>query len=245
MSYKGRDIEVVSLKNGLSMVMACDSAGAVGNKPQDVVNASPYLVGRMTARVALLELLSVGAVPEMLSATISNEPEPTGTELMLGVEDELEQLGLQQVLEHIAISTEKNFETVQTGAGITVVGTCETAKLRVAASKAGDLVYVLGLPKVGGELQSAQDEQIVNGKHINALCELPSVHDILPIGSKGVLNEVELLCKNTNCCFVPNGQAEIDLLKSAGPSTCLVVTTASELSLDFGKLPIALVGVLN
>jgi hypothetical protein len=244
--YKGRDVEVVVLDDGKCMVMACDSSGAIGEKELDLVKASPYLVGRLTARVALLEVISVGARPQMLSATISNEPFPTGEQVLKGVRDELHFMQLDHVLKHITISTEKNFETKQTAIGITVIGVCKPIDLKISSSENQDSVYLLGLPKVGNEIQGFDDQEIVNGQQVMQLLENSSVHDILPIGSKGISKELELMCANSALEFVLDPRIAIDIEKSAGPSTCLIVTIAKDAELgEFDALPIAKIGILN
>jgi hypothetical protein len=243
--YKGRDVEVIILENSQCMVMACDSAGAIGEKELDLVNASPYLVGRLTARVALLEIISVGAIPQMLSATISNEPFPTGEQLLKGVREELQCMKLDDVLNHIAISTEKNFETKQTALGITAIGVCKPEALRISCSENQDHVYVLGLPKVGNEIQGLDDTEIIHGKNVMTLLENTSVHDMIPVGSKGILKEIELMCTNSGCRFVLDTKVKVDITKSAGPSTCMIVTITKDAELDgFEGLPIARLGYL-
>lgn len=241
--YRGRDVEVVALEENKCMVMACDSSGAIGEKEFDLVKASPYLVGRLTTRVALLEVVSVGAVPRMLSVTISNEPFPTGEQVLEGVNDELIAMKLDDALKHIAVSTEKNFETKQTAIGVTVVGVSNSLDLRICSSENEDSVYVLGLPKVGSEIQGFDDQEIVNGHQMMQLLEHPSVHDVIPVGSKGILKEIKLMCENSDFEFVLDPKVAVDMAKSAGPSTCMIVTIAKGAKLgEFGVLPVTRIG---
>jgi hypothetical protein len=243
--YKGRDVEIVVLDANKCMVMACDSSGAIGEKELDLVKASPYLVGRLTARVALLEVVSVGAIPQMLSVAIANEPSPTGNQVLEGVRDELHYMEFDHVINHIAISTEKNFETKQTGIGITAVGVCNPLELRISCLQKEDSVYLLGLPKVGNEIQCFDDDEIVNGKHVMCLLENSSVHDIIPIGSKGILKEIEMMCENSLCEFVLDKKVNVDMTKSAGPSTCLIVTISKNADFgEFGTLPVTRLGII-
>ena len=53
------------------MVVGCDAAGGIGPKPLDKVKVSGYTLGRFTARVALMEVLAVGASPICLVNTLS------------------------------------------------------------------------------------------------------------------------------------------------------------------------------
>jgi hypothetical protein len=72
-----RDI-LVFQQNESCLTIAADTLGAIGEKPADLFRASPELCGRMTARVCLMETLSVGAHPFSLMALTCNEREPTG-----------------------------------------------------------------------------------------------------------------------------------------------------------------------
>jgi hypothetical protein len=243
MGFRGRDVEVVQIDEKQSLVMACDSAGAIGKKEYDIVQVEPYVVGRLTARVALLEILSVGAVPQMISATISNEPYPTGDGILEGVNKELISLNLSSL--PIGISTEKNFKTSQTGLGVTVVGICKTSNLRVGSSKVNDLVYCLGRPKVGIEIRGAEDEDIIQGADILRLLSMEKVHDIIPVGSQGILGEAENMAETLGRKFICEKEINLDIIKSAGPSTCLIFTCAEDFKpQEFDKLPNILIGSL-
>lgn len=230
MGYKGRDVEVVQIDSNYSIVTACDSCGGIGLKQNDVVNVSPYVTGRFTARVVLMEVLSVNAIPKTISIAISNEPNPTGDEIISGVLEELKAANLESI--PMAISTEKNIETSQTALGITVVGICDNENIRAAKSRSGDFIYCLGIPKVGNEINGLYDNEIVQLNHIKELIKLNEINDIVPIGSKGILEEIEMLCKNVNCKFIYEPEGYVDMYKSAGPSTCLVFTCAEHINLS-------------
>ncbi len=246
MGYKGRDVEVVPLDDKRCLVTACDSLGAIGSKELDVVKVTNYIVGRFTTRVALLEVLSTGAVPKVITAAIANEPSPTGDEIIEGINDELK--AADSVNIPLAISTEKNFPTKQTGLGITVVGVCENKNLRIATSQSGDLVYSLGKPKVGQEVNRWDDPEIIQAKHVNKLLKTSGVHDIVIVGSQGIRKESELLATNVNTTLVLENSISVDIDKSGGPGTCLIFTLSpeKEKSLpDFNKTPISKIGVIK
>lgn len=244
MGYKGRDVEVTPVNNFQSIVMACDSSGAIGNKELDVIKVHPYLVGRLTARVALYEVISTGAEVKMLSAAISNELHPTGEGILLGIEDELNSIGLFEL--PIAISTEKNFNTKQTGLGVTVVGICNTDSLRICKSEPGDSVYCIGLPKVGNEIMGADDKEIIQPYLLSNLLKIHGIHDIIPIGSKGIMGEIQMLSKNINCSFLLENEDNLDLYKSAGPSTCAIITCVKDTKLkEINPTLLTYLGTLN
>ena len=244
MGYHGRDVEVVSLNEAQYLVAACDSCGAIGMKELDVVRVPWSITGRFTSRVALLEVLSIGAIPQMITIAISNEPKPAGEEILKGVREELKAMDLPSL--PMAISTEKNMLTEQTGLGITVVGVCEKAKLRIGQSKPGDGIFCMGLPKVGPEIFSPDEPDIVQGDHLVKLLGYCAVHDIIPVGSQGIRGEVNAIASIVGVEFMREPKCELNLEKSAGPSTCVIFTAPENIQLgDFGTIPICKVGRLG
>ncbi len=244
MGYHGRDVEVVSLNETQYLVAACDSCGAIGMKELDAVKVTWSITGRSTARVALLEVLSIGAIPQMLTVAISNEPKPAGEEILEGVREELKVMDLASL--PIAISTEKNIHTQQTGLGITVVGLCEKAKLRIGQSNIGDGVFCMGLPKVGFEVLGPDDPEIIQGDHVMKLLRYRAVHDIIPVGSQGIRGEAEAIAATVGARFIQEPQCQLNLHKSAGPSTCAIFMAPEAIQLtDFGTIPIYKVGRLE
>lgn len=222
MGYQGRDVEVMVIDRNKQLVVACDSCGAIGLKQLDQVKVAPYLVGRLTTRVALFEVLATAAKPIMVTVASCNEPQPTSEQILAGVNDELRALDYIEI--PVAISTEKNIPTMQTGLGITVIGLCEKISPRIATSEPDDDIYCLGIPKVGPEVTSPEDSETAQGKHILELLNHPGVHDIVPVGSGGISKESETLAAQIGCRFEPDTPPKIDLHKSAGPCTCLIFT---------------------
>lgn len=246
MGYLGRDVEVVPLNDAQYLVVSCDSCGAIGMKESDVCKISWFITGKLTTRVALLEVLSTGGVPKMLTAAISNEPFPAGEELLKGVKDELESAGLEAL--PIVISTEKNMPTLQTGLGVSVIGVAEKNQLRIGTSQLGDDVYCLGLPKVGSELLDSEDPEIINVETVRTLFESLSIHDIIPVGSRGIRLEAEQLAFSVKTRLLLDSNCTLDLDKSAGPSTCLIFSAAGVLDqklISTLDLPLTYIGKLS
>ena len=244
MGYKGRDVEVSMLEQGLCLVTACDSCGAIGNNPLDQLRVPPQLVGRLTARVALMEVLCTGAAPRVMTAAISSDPDPTGKGILEGIESELEAAGFPHL--PLAISTEKNFTPTQTGLGIGVTGTCRKEALRIATSRPGDIVYCLGTPRVGQEVAKAPPKEIIGTPQIQALLAMDGVHDILPIGSRGIEAEASGLAQEIGTPFKASPPKNLDLSKAAGPSTCAIFTCKAPLNMvHMDCLPLTPVGRLT
>lgn len=217
-------------------------------KDLDTLKIKWSITGRLTTRVALLEVLSSGAVPQLMTVAISNEPYPTGERILKGVQEELDSAGLTTL--PMAISTEKNMLTQQTGLGISVIGVSEKHLLRIGTTQSGDDVYCLGLPKVGPELNNPEDTEIVQVKDMQFLLDISGVRDIIPVGSRGILTEAQQLATNLNCQLIIDPACGLDLYKSAGPSTCLIFSFTHSLASDsllssFPGLPITKVGRLS
>lgn len=185
---------------------ACDSAGAVGPKPGDVVATTGHVVGRFTARVALMEVLAVGAAPVAASAACCVDPE-TAEALLAGVRAELGDLPL-------VVSTEKNLPTVQTGLGVTVVGTLPGPW---PTARRGDGLYLVGVPKVGAAVR-VDDPDIADVRLLRQL--QPLVHALIPVGSRGAWHEARVLADEAG--LTPEAVGDPPTA-SAGPATALVV----------------------
>ncbi|HBC91375.1 MAG TPA: alpha-ribazole kinase [Pelotomaculum sp.] len=243
MGYMGRDVEVVSLDSDRCLVAACDSCGAVGSKEFDAVKVLPYTVGRFTARVALLEVLATSARPLLITVASANEIHPTTEGVLQGVKDELRELDCPDL--PMTISSEKNMLTQQTGLGISVVGICNRASLRIGASRPGDGLYCLGLPKVGSEVSGPDDPEIIRAAYVLTLLASPGVHDIVPVGSRGIRAEADSLAAHLERRFEPESDVGLDLGKSAGPATCLIFTCTPELTPpDLSPLPCRKIGTI-
>lgn len=132
-----RDVQIISLDPKRVMVVSCDSAGGVGSKPLDRVRASPFVVGKFTARVALMEILSTGAEPICVASALAVEPKPTGNQILLGVRAEMRHALLSPITP-IVNSAEKNFEVESTGVGVMAVGITTRMRLRVGRCEVGD-----------------------------------------------------------------------------------------------------------
>lgn len=235
-----RDLTIME-EPAKTLVVACDSIGAIGNKPHDIVAVDPYIVGRFLVRVPLMELISVGANPVAVFNTLAVEMEPTGRSIITGIVDEMRQSGMDGG-ELINGSTEDNMPTVQTGAGVTIIG--EASEI-FAKSAAGDMLCCIGYPKVGNEVK-LDDPDICDLPTMQQLRAIAGVHEIVPVGSKGIRYEAgELLRRNQLACAWSDTQLPVD--KSAGPGTCAIVTVKKQ-QLDLLKKlnrPVFILGSLD
>lgn len=229
------------MESGISLVIACDSCGSVGSKELDIVEVPPAIVGRLTARTVLMELAAVGAVPVAMTVSVCAEPSPTGEEIVLGIKEELLVSGYADV--RLAVSTEKNFATRQTGLGIGATGTCKAGELKIARSQPADNIFCLGVPRVGAEVVDSGCMDVLHSGVLAQLRAHPLVHDILPVGSRGIRAEAELLAQHSATVFDAVDGCSLDLEKSAGPSTCVLISCPEYIE-DFHQFEMCHVGQL-
>ena len=213
-----RDLRVFKLDRRRILVISCDSAGGIGPKPFDSIKVSGGVVGKFTARVALMEAMAVGALPLCIAVALSVEPKPTGTQILNGVRSELRHASLP--LPITLQSTEKNFAVKQTGLGITVLGIASPRSLRMKKCERGDAVMAIGTPQVGkGVVPGERNKSISDTGDVRRLLKIRFVHEILPVGSQGILHEAQILAEESGLKLSPRSDPNLNVLKSAGPAT--------------------------
>jgi hypothetical protein len=239
------DVSILKLPTGHAIVAGSTSSGAVGPKELDKVKVDGSILGKFLARVALMDVVSTGAFPVILSVTLGVEKEPTGNKILEGIRGEARNIGLdsnQMLMEN----TEDNFETIQTGAGITVVGFANDEELRLAKTRPGDLIVAIGQPKVGDEVIKAEVRgEIADLKSVTQLSHRKWVHDIIPVGGFGIADQARAMAYGIGRQLQLNEAQELDLNKSAGPATVVLATIDREKLEDLKALilkPIHVVG---
>jgi selenophosphate synthetase-related protein len=232
-----RDLSVLTIAPGVLLVIACDSNGGIGPKPGDTVQTSGYELGRLAARVPLLEMIACGATPILLIDTLNVEREPTGTAIIAGVQDEMRDAGMDPT-DALNGSTEDNVPTVATGVGIVVLGLAVEDRFRPDRARAGDAVLCIGVPKSAPRFHVVSDDpDILRPSAVRALAALDAVHDILPVGSRGVLAEAHDLAASAHLSFIPATNPTIDLAASGGPGTCCLVAVPPSVISQVSSLP--------
>jgi hypothetical protein len=216
-----RDLTIIELNDSEVLVIACDSLGGIGPKINDRIKVPGEILGMFTARVPLMEVMAAGAKPVALVNTLSVEMSPTGAEIIKGIKNEVQNVGLEKDL-IINGSTEENIPTIQTGLGVTVIGQGAKSELRLGSSKTGALVVCLGRPKVGEEVLDGSGTADLH--LLKKVLKTPGVQEVLPVGSRGIRYEAQQLAWGAKLNLKLLANQEIDLEKSAGPSTCLLVS---------------------
>lgn len=226
---KYRDLSLEPISVTETLVIACDVSASIGLKPHDFLQVDPYITARYAMRVPLLELLAVNAQPFLVMSLCSNEWEDTGKQFYRGIKDELEQAGFSHL--PVSGSTEENMETSMSSIGITLIGRGHYSQLLMNKVQAGDICYQCGYPYVGAEMLEHQEE-LPTYEDIAYLHSLQSVvNEMVPIGSKGSLNEAQQVAEVNGCQFIVKESDKCNTIGklSAGPATSLLVVGQEEL----------------
>ncbi len=242
------DVSILKLPTGHAIVVGSTSSGAVGPKEMDQVKVQGKVLGKFLARVALMDVAATGAFPLLLSVTLGVEAEPTGAEITDGIRSEAAVLGLEPN-QALMENTEDNFATVQTGVGLTVVGFANEEELRLGKTQPGDLLVAVGKPRVGDEVLPAEVKgEIADLRSVMQLSLRRYVHDIVPVGTFGVAQEARMMAFAVGRQLKLAETAGIELEKSAGPATVVLVTLSPERLDDLSSLlqkPLTIVGEIT
>ncbi|MDP4144845.1 MAG: alpha-ribazole-5-phosphate synthase [Bacillota bacterium] len=217
---KIRDLTLIHMDNNKIMVVACDSCGGIGLKSGDTLKVPPFITGKFTARVGIMEVICTGAEIVTLANNVCNEMYDTGTEIIKGVKEELKSSGIDEI--SLTGSTEENFPTNSTALGITVIGVADKNTLKINKIYEPAALVSIGIPKVGNEIDFIQDKDIIDYNTIKYLLSLEKVFEMVPVGSKGILYEAETLAKFNNKRLFIRENLKVNINKSAGPSTCII-----------------------
>jgi hypothetical protein len=213
-----RDVLFVPFANGMELVVAADGSAAIGEKEKDLVNVPYDIVAYFTARVAFMELLSVGAEP--YAVVLQNFVADQAWELLCR--------GIRQTCEELRIdipitgSSESNFSTIQSAVGVTAIGTIERDKKRIAITPKGAKFAVIGEPLVGDEVLKRK-ERIIPLALFSQLLKQPHIYEIVPIGSKGIYYELQQLLQANGLAF-SSCSCALPLFASSGPSTSILIS---------------------
>lgn len=217
-----RDLTIIPLPNGDELVMAGDVVAGIGELPGDMLATTPEIVGAATARVVLMELLAYGAEPTALMHLVGNPWHTIGCRSLDGVKAELIAAGCPQV--EINGSSENTMTTKGTAVGISAVGIKTAAASGLRGVTCGDVLYRVGKPLVGAEVL-AEADKAVTYQQLRRIRELAITTDLLPVGSKGIFREAQMLASEAGVAVELVGTSAEEALwhKPAGPATSLLV----------------------
>ncbi|MDO4289328.1 MAG: hypothetical protein Q4C55_09090 [Eubacterium sp.] len=222
---KIRDCTLVYTRPDEAIVITCDSIGAIGNKPEDVVKVTPEHSGHETAKVALAEMLAIGATPVAISNGLTMEMTPTGERFVNGIREAMAELPEYPMA--LTGSSEDNMPTLQTGAGITVVGIIKKEAIRFRCTRPKDVAVLLGKP-LCGESFSKELHLALRLPDFHKISQLPEGREMVPVGSKGIGYEVKKIAEDNGLTFNYVEDCPFDLKASGGPSASCILTLDPE-----------------
>ncbi|WP_188006756.1 Alpha-ribazole kinase [Sporosarcina sp. ANT_H38] len=195
---------------GNGFIVTTDNSGGIGEKLQDIVAVPDRITAYFAARVALLEQWATHAEP--VSILIHNFSGSASWEnYVAGVTELFREAGLE--VPPINGSSETNMELVQSAMAVTMIG----KKVETPTNEKVSW-FTYGIPLVGNEVRERAKE-IASIAFIYEAIKNGIVHEIWPVGSSGILEEVRLLTGNKEVRV----ETVLDIAKSAGPSTVVLL----------------------
>ncbi|HWO98884.1 MAG TPA: ATPase [Bacillus sp. (in: firmicutes)] len=214
-----RDVLFLPLDEKEELVIAVDNVGAIGEKEYDDVSVSYDTVAYYSLRVAMMELLSVGATP--LSVVISNfNGEGAWPHYKKGIERVCYELNMECLA--IVGSSETNFSLTQSAVGFTLIGKVKKGEKKIGRTPADACLAVIGTPLVGPEVLE-QQEKILPLSIFQKLLKEQEIYELIPVGSKGIGHELHVLMQLNGFDF-SRGNHDLPLEQSAGPATCVLIS---------------------
>lgn len=227
-SHQVRDLSIIDLDAGRLLVIAVDSDGGIGELVHDPVYCTAFDLGRFSIRVPLMEIRASGAKPIAAFDMLTVPMDKYGKEIIRGVRAELLEADLTDNFP-LSGSTEDNVPTTMTGVGTAVIGIAEKNEFRPGTTKTEDVILCIGLPKSApDEKVLLNDPEIIKQSDLSTICKIENIHEILPVGSKGIAYEINQIEETVGLKSVIKKNIRINLEKSAGPSTCVIVTTSPD-----------------
>lgn len=222
-----KDVAITPLSSELELVIASDNSAAIGRKKLDAVQVDHSVTAYYATRVAYMDLLRVGAKPKAI--VLQNF---TGDQVWEAYEKGVRQLLAETEYADLPItgSTESNFATVQSGLGLTIVGTRVRPVNKQQEINENTLFAVIGKPLVGHEALE-QSEHIAPLFLFEQLRKCKAVIDLVPVGSSGIQAEWQQLTGKRNSLA-----SDLNLNQSGGPATCFLIAYDSQAQEEIKKL---------
>ncbi|RUL57008.1 hypothetical protein [Lysinibacillus antri] len=202
-----------AIKIDKDLVVTIDNSGCIGEKEQDVVKVPNELAAYYSARVSILEQWCAGAHPtHLFLANFTNQE--AWQDYEKGFRKVFAELG--EKMPPLNGSTESNFDSLQSGLSLTVIG-----KVVFEVNEENCDWFIVGKPLVGEEVVN-QPEDVAKLEELLLLIKMKVIKHVWPVGSKGIKAECKEIFKNNEI------QCNLPLEKSGGPSTCVIVAVDRE-----------------
>lgn len=215
-----RDILFIPSSEERELVISTDCSGGIGEKPDDVVFATNCLVSYFSMRVAIMELLAVGATPT--AVVLSNfTGDQSWHEYVEGIHQVCGELQISPL--PLVGSTETNMSLQQSAIGLTVLGEIHNQQKRIKKTPGNAKFAVIGEPLVGDKVIT-EKARVAPLSLFRTCLELTGIYELVPVGSKGILYELELLLKINEFSICKIAGSSLNLYVSSGPATCFIIS---------------------
>lgn len=202
-------------------VLACDANAGIGQRPHDALEQTPFDTGFSAAKVPLMEVLASGATPLAVTNTLGGPRDAYGTRIISGIGAAIAEVDADITLTG---SDETNVVTTQTSVGVTVVGRAAHNAIRLGTAQPGDVLVAVGVPKDGVVVPYTEGApEIARVRDVQQAARLDFVHELLPVGSRGIRYEAAQLARGSRTRLQMHSPLDIDVTLSAGASTCFLV----------------------
>jgi len=215
-----RDVTLLRVTPTEYLLFACGSMGGIGPKASDACQVPADVAGYACARTAVAHIVALGGTPMFLMNTLSVEMDPTGKRVMEGIRRLMDELELDPSFAVVGAS-EENVPVAQTGIGVTAVGAAPADGIGFATTEHLDAILCVGVPKSPPDATlSFGDPEILKMSTLCRLVQHPAVHEVVPVGWRGIDAELEALMRESSLALQYEKDVPLPLAKSAGPVTC-------------------------
>ena len=222
-----RDLSVISLDEDKYLVIATDSCGSIGEKENDTVALDIATVVENTARVAILEVLSLNATIVNVIDSLTFERKYYGDKVIERMNLLLDELGIDRTA--LNGTTEDIWPTKESGVVVTVVGIVHKEKARINLLRGNENIYLFGEPLTGKAVED--DKKVADLRTALIVSQDMAVTEMLPIGSRGIKKEVIDLLDEYNYKYNLIIDPILDL--PGGPATCYLAFSNDDLVLKY------------
>lgn len=199
----------------MNIICTIDNAGSIGLKENDTITAPYDVLSYLTFRNALMENLSKHTVLKaVLVSTFCGDE--YFDQIQKGLDDIFDEINLTVP---VLYSSESNFEMKESALSVSVIG-----EKKPVVSKSFSNYAVVGKPYIGDDVLTKSD--VISLSEFIELLGNEEVSKVIPIGSKGIKQRV------FQSVGVDVESTEVDLYKSAGPSTCIVIEHSDKLTVS-------------
>ncbi|MBC2182297.1 alpha-L-fucosidase [Listeria sp. FSL L7-0233] len=220
-----RDLSVIDVPGGC-ILTSCDISAGFGEKAHDGLMVAPEVTARLTLRVALMEMIASGAEVVSVSDVVGAEMEPTGRRVIAGLKDELAKANLSHI--ELNGSTEENMKVTQTSVGVLVTGFATKAALKLVNVHEAAVLFAFGEPIVGAEVLQKMTE-MPDYRLVKKLVAHSAVFEVVPVGSKGIAYEANLLARLNNGVFTASDTIGEEIMnKTAGPASVILAAVKAD-----------------